>query len=148
MSDITENERLVRYFISEFYSSETFALEHIASTSFTFIVDGGKKMNFHQYAERKDLMSGYCQLVFEMPESDDNVNFKSSFKLVAPQKDKAELHGTGIITFLVKDNLLEEVTVDYDQTGNNNKTIQSAILTSRDLAQKATTKERDVIDFL
>lgn len=126
-SELKQNQKLVNYFVKHFYTSVDSTLEHIASISFKFVVDGGDSLDFHEYADRKELMREHIQISFDEPTSDDDIHFKTRFQLEVPRTDQLSISGAGEMLLRVERNLITEIIVNYDQTGQDNKSIQAAI---------------------
>lgn len=127
------NLKLVKYFTKHFYSSDSTALEHLASLTFSFIVDNGKEMDFFQYVLRKDKMKEHIIISFDEPVLLDDDVFKTRFKLDVPRVGQKAVCGTGEMLLSLEKNLLKQVIVNYDQRGQDNKSIQAAIKEVRDI---------------
>lgn len=111
---MTQNLRLVKYFMSEFYKSKTSDLAHIASPSFVFQRNNGKPLDFDQYALSKAILAVHAEIEFEELKSDNDVVFYCKWTMRIPDEKKIILTGVGQSRFIVKNGLLQKVHVSYD----------------------------------
>ncbi|MCJ8323477.1 MAG: hypothetical protein HRU29_13305 [Rhizobiales bacterium] len=125
---MTQNLRLVNYFISKFYRNRTLELEHIAAYDFEFILHSDEPINFESYAQRTNLLARCCKLQLSDPVSDDDILFVSKFEMEVPRAGNDSLFATGTNNFTVANGLLTKVTVDYHQTQAEFAQIKAALL--------------------
>ena len=123
-----QNHKLVKFFIDNFYTSVDSRLENLVSTTFKFSVDNGPEIDFDNYAKRKNFMQKHISICFEQPISDDDIFFTARLSVIVPRVEQRVLYCGGEMTFLVVRSLIERVTVIYDNIGNDNSSIQQAIL--------------------
>lgn len=137
---MSKNLRLINYFISEFYSNNTFDLSHVVSPHFQFFSHTHEIKTFVDYVMRMDLLSNCCQLDISTPETMDDVTFVTCFKMVIPRKHEPDIYTTGINSFVVKDDLLHRVFVHYNQNNEEYEKIQSALKNSYSVISQANRK--------
>lgn len=137
---MSQNLRLVNYFISEFYSNNTFDLSHIVSPEFEFFLHTYEKKTFVDYAVRMDLISNCCMLEISPLTTIDDITFNACFKMLIPRKNEADIYAVGINSFVVKDDLLHRVFVHYNQDDDEYNRIQSALSYSHQSANQPTQK--------
>lgn len=124
---MSQNLRLINYFISEFYSSNTFHLSHVVSPHFQFFPHTHETKLFVDYAVRMDLLRLSCRLEISSPETMDDVTFVTNFKMEIPRRNGSDLYATGINSFVVKDNLLYRVFVHYNLDNDEYTKVQRAL---------------------
>lgn len=124
---MSQNLRLVNYFMSEFYRNKTLNLGYIVSPNFEFYIQDNVKKNFIHYANRMDLLCKCCELEMFSPTTEDDVKFTSKFKMVIEREGEEDLIATGVNEFVIKDDLLFRVYVRYDHSDEEYAQIQAAL---------------------
>lgn len=145
---MSQNQRLVEYFVSEFYRNKTIALEHITSSSFVFIIQSGSEQSFAEYASRMNILSDSCRLELADPVSEDDIMFVSTFSMTVPSPNKEDLVATGTNKFFVENDLLCKVIVEYDTSADEYKRIQERLAENHSKIDPVHEDLSDDIDFV
>lgn len=106
------NQRLVDYFTSEFYQFEVTDLAHLASPTFTFVINASEPKSFDEFEKRRRflfLISGIKHGPFT---STDDESFYATVEILTLEGEKAN----GVIMFNIRDGLVQRVDVKYDFT--------------------------------
>lgn len=144
---MSQNLRLINYFISEFYSNNTFDLSHVVSPYFQFFPHTHEIKTFVDYAVRMDLLSNSCRLEISAPETMDDITFVTCFKMEIPRRNGTDIYATGINSFVVKDDLLHRVFVHYNQNNEEYKKIQSALTNGHNIINQPDRKVDSELSF-
>lgn len=124
---MSANHRLVEYFVSEFYRKYTRELAHITSNDFAFQLHNLPDQNFEKFADRMAYISSKATLTIGDIHTDDDVLFyaNSSVCIVLAQGEDYVVNGRN--GFVVKNGLLERVTVKYDLTDDEFEKMQQML---------------------
>lgn len=145
---MSQNSRLVNYFLSDFYRNKVFELKHVVSPNFEFSFQGEKAIGFSQYASRMIYLSKNCDLSILDAKTDDDTIFVSRFEMIIPQPFDNQIIASGVVKYKVEDGLLTKVVVLYDQTGANFEHIQDALAHNNQFKKSPENVEIDDILFI
>ena len=106
----TQNLRLVKYFVNNFYYGRTADLSHIASPKFKYVSNSGSPKNFEEYTRNRDVAFQNVEMFIEDFASEDDVSFKAFYNVIA--KDQEIFKGD--MTLKVVRGLLESVLITHD----------------------------------
>lgn len=115
---MSQNLRLVNYFVSEFYRNRMIELEHVTSPDFSFTLHTGAKQSFTEFAARMGFVNDNAKLELGEIHSTDDTIFIAPSKVSIISEDGQEFIATGENSFLIKNELLEEVKVTYNLADN------------------------------
>lgn len=125
---MSQNLRLVSYFVSEFYHNKMIELEHITSPNFSFTLHTEKKQTFKEFAERMSYVTENAKLEIGDIRTQDDVYFYASAELSIPTGDAEDYIVHGENRFMVKNGLLDEVKVTYDLCAEDFIVIQQLLV--------------------
>lgn len=142
---MTQNLRMVNYFVSEFYRKRTFELEHITSTSFSFKLQLNPEQSFKDFAERMNYINENAKLTIEEVKSEDDTTFYAQSTLRIPDGEGEEFKAHANNIFVVKNGLLDKVSVMYDLTDQGYDRIQ--YLLRKNAANSGSSDAREIMEF-
>lgn len=106
------NQRLVDYFISEFYQFDVTDLSHLAASTFTFVINGGEPKLFDEFEKRRRYLFLNASIKHGEFSSPDGKSFYGSLEISTLEGAVAK----GVIMFNVDEQLLQKVELNYDLT--------------------------------
>lgn len=108
---MSQNLKLVKYFISQFYEERSLELAHIVSPRFYFIVNSSGKLSFEEYAERMNEMYKTSKSFVTDLRSDDDQTFFADY-IIVTEVDGYSEKLCGIAKYYVLNGLLESVHIN------------------------------------
>ncbi|MGL1921998.1 MAG: hypothetical protein OCD03_13320 [Hyphomicrobiales bacterium] len=109
---MTDNSKLVNYFINEFLANNSHNLSNVVSPSFSFFLNLGDKQDFNQFATRMQLITTASNLVFTETTTEDDIHFCFDFEIIlAPPNE--EMKSQGFAQIIAQNNLITQVSINY-----------------------------------
>lgn len=112
---LSQNKRLVEYFLDEFYRRNPVELEHIISPSFKFVDSTKLEHNFAQYIEQLRIYMPNVNVIINKIDTEDDVGFLVDFSFeITNSTAEYGKKITDSVLIQVKNNLIESVVVIHD----------------------------------
>ena len=121
---MSQNSRLIDYFINEFYLDRTYGLAHITSPSFICRINSGVGLNFDEHVERMTLINLNAILIIDDIKSDDDKIFTAEFII----RTNENLRASGVFTFKVINGLLDNIRIYYSLTDDELGVFEALVL--------------------
>ncbi|MGL1919888.1 MAG: hypothetical protein OCD03_02560 [Hyphomicrobiales bacterium] len=109
---MSDNLKLIKYFLKEFRANSSHNLSNVVSPSFSFFLNLGEKQDFDQFTARMQLITTASNAVISELTSEDDIHFYFDFEVtLAPPNDEVKSHG--FTQLIVQNNLITQVSINY-----------------------------------
>lgn len=109
---MSQNLRLVEYFLSEFYKNRTLELAHIVSPNFYYCVNGGEKEDFETYVQRMNLIFKNSDSFMTPPQTEDDQIFAVDYVISIETNGSIE-RLYGVAKYNIVNGLLENIHITH-----------------------------------
>lgn len=126
---MTDNEKLVRYFVKEYLGHNASKLVNIVSPQFSYILNQQVRKNFNQFTARMRLFTSATLIKVGEISSGDDTHFHYDFEIELPGSDTGvKTHGFAQV--IVKNNLVHQVDINYHNSQEEFEEFQELVQNS------------------
>lgn len=126
---MTDNEKLVRYFVKEYLGQNISKLVNIVSPQFSYILNQHTRKNFAQFAARMRLYTSATVIKVGDISSGDDIHFHYDFEIELPGAETGvKTHGFAQV--IVKNDLIHQVDINYHNSQEEFEEFQEMVQNS------------------
>lgn len=110
---MTDNSKLVNFFVANFLADDATELAHLVSPTFTYYLNFGEPKDFSFFTNRMNMLNLSARLKAGEITSGDDIHFHYDIETKLPAPN-TEIAMKGFAQIIVKNNLIQQLEINYE----------------------------------
>lgn len=126
---MSDNEKLVKYFVQAYLSGNSKNLSHAVAPSFCYYINHGDQQNFDQFIERMQLLTTTSKVWAGEIKTEDGIHFYYEIAAMLPAPNEGKT-AKGFAQAIVHNGLIARLDVHYNESPEEFEEFQNILSSS------------------